>query len=166
MRDTREFDSFYLGSVARLTSQVYAMAGGAADAEDIVQEAYARAWQRWDKVSRYDNPEAWVRTVAFRLTVGAWRRAVSGLRAYRRHGAAEPTAGLDPNYVAVVAALRRIRPEQRRAIVLYHLVGMGIREIAAETGVAEGTVRARLTRGRQALAPLLSERERELSYRD
>ena len=66
MRDPATFDAFYSGSVQRLTGQLYAMTGSRAEAEDCVQEAYARAWQRWDKVSGYCDPEAWVRTVAYR----------------------------------------------------------------------------------------------------
>ncbi|GIL30648.1 RNA polymerase sigma factor [Actinocatenispora comari] len=163
MRDSRDFDSFYLGTAPRVTSHVHAMVGNRADAEDVTQEAYARAWQHWDKVARYDSPEAWVRTIAFRIAVSTWRKARNRLTAHRRHGVPEDLPGADPDYVAIVAALRRIAPDQRRAVVLYHLVGLSVPEIAAETGVAVGTVRARLTRGRQALAPHLSEFAAELT---
>jgi RNA polymerase sigma-70 factor, ECF subfamily len=47
--------------------------------------------------------------------------------------------------------------EQRRALVLYHLCDLTIDEIAAETGARAGTVKARLARGRAALAPYLRE---------
>lgn len=157
MRDPGDFDAFYAASVRRVTSQVYAMTGSRAEAEDITQEAFARAWQHWGKVSGYGDPEAWVRTVAFRIRVSIWRKTTNRLTAHRRHGPPDQGAELNPDYVAIVAALRRISPEQRRAIVLYHLVGLSVAEIAAETGVAVGTVKARLSRGRQALAPHLAE---------
>jgi RNA polymerase sigma-70 factor (ECF subfamily) len=57
--------------------------------------------------------------------------------------------------VALVAALGRIPVAQRTAIVLHHLVGLPVAEVAAETGAPEGTVKARLSRGRKALAELL-----------
>jgi RNA polymerase sigma-70 factor (ECF subfamily) len=57
--------------------------------------------------------------------------------------------------VALVAALARLPLAQRTAIVLHHLVGMPVTEIARETGTPEGTVKARLSRGRRALAVLL-----------
>jgi RNA polymerase sigma-70 factor (ECF subfamily) len=157
MRDPGDFDAFYAASVRRVTSQVYAMTGSRAEAEDITQEAFARAWQHWSRVSGYGDPEAWVRTVAFRIRVSIWRKSTNRLIAHRRHGPPDQESDLSPDYVAIVAALRRITPEQRRAIVLHHLVGLSVAEIAAETGVAVGTVKARLSRGRQALAPHLSD---------
>ncbi|MFI7296117.1 SigE family RNA polymerase sigma factor [Streptomyces sp. NPDC050121] len=157
MRDPRVFDEFYAGHVRRLTSQIYAMTGSLAEAEDLVQEAFARAWQNWEKVSGYADPEAWVRSVACRIRVSVWRKAVNRLTAHRRHGVPDEVPGVSPDYVAIVAALRRIPYEQRRAIVLHHLVGLSVDETARETDVAPGTVKARLSRGRQAMAPYLSD---------
>lgn len=157
MRDPRSFDAFYSGSVRRLVGQLHAMTGSRSEAEDCVQEAYARAWQRWDKVSGYGDPEAWVRTVAYRVSVSAWRKAANMRAAHHRHGAPDDNRGLSPDYVAIVAALRKVSAAQRQAIVLHHLVGLSVEEIARETGAAAGTVKARLSRGRQALAPLLDE---------
>jgi len=79
--------------------------------------------------------------------------------AHRRHGVPADPRGLSPDYVAIIAALRKIAPRQRQAIVLYHLVGLSVDEIARETGAATGTVKARLSRGRQALAPHLADSE-------
>ncbi|MFR9798803.1 SigE family RNA polymerase sigma factor [Streptomyces sp. MS06] len=157
MREADDFDAFYAGSVRRLTGQMYAMTGSRTEAEDLVQEAFARAWQNWGKVSRYDDPEAWVRTVAHRLRVSVWRKAVNRLAAHRRRGPDDDVPGVGVDYVAVVAALRRIPAPQRRAIVLHHLVGLTVEEIARETGARPGTVKARLSRGRRAMAPHLTE---------
>lgn len=163
MRDTSGFDAFYAGSVRRVTGYLYAMTGNQAEAEDLAQEAFARAWQHWDKVSGYADPEAWVRIVAFRAGVSAWRKTVNRLRAHRRHGPpdAKPEASVDN--VAIVAALWRIPATQRQAIVLHHLVGLSVEEVAAETNVAVGTVKARLSRGRRSLAPHLAEREKDFT---
>ncbi|MET7451675.1 sigma factor [Streptomyces sp. NPDC005574] len=120
MRDPSDFDAFYAGSVRRLISQMYAITGDRAEAEDLVQEAFARAWQSWEKVSGYNDPEAWVRTVACRVRVSVWRKTVNRLAAHRRHGIADDVAGVGADYVAIVVALRRIPAEQRRAIVLHH----------------------------------------------
>jgi RNA polymerase sigma-70 factor (ECF subfamily) len=66
--------------------------------------------------------------------------------------------------VVLVAALRRLPPDQRLALVLFHIVELSVAEIAAETGVAVGTVKARLSRGRQALSVLLSSTESESNH--
>jgi RNA polymerase sigma-70 factor (ECF subfamily) len=157
MRDPVAFDAFYSGSVQRLTGQLYAMTGSRAEAEDCVQEAYARAWQRWSTVETYDDPEAWVRTVAWRLAASRWRKAKNGVTAMLRHGPPDHTPEPSVDNVALVAALREIPEAQRRAIVLHHLTGLSVAEVAHEVGAPEGTVKARLSRGRAALASLLAD---------
>jgi RNA polymerase sigma-70 factor (sigma-E family) len=157
MRHTGEFDAFYAGSSGRVLGQLYAMTGNRAEAEDAVAEAYARAWQRWSTVRDSDSPEAWVRRVASRIAVSNWRKAVNRLRAHHRDTPAQQTAGLSPDHVALVAALRQIPADQRRVIVLHHLVGLSVAEIAVEVGAPAGTVKARLARGRRAVAQHLSE---------
>lgn len=151
------FDAFYVGTSRRLLQQMFAMTGDRGDAQDLVQEAYARAWQRWPSVSTYEDPEAWVRTVAWRLAASRWRKARNGARALLRHGPAPDTGPPSPDNVDLVTALRQLPEAQRRALVLHHLGGRSVAEVARETGVPEGTVKARLSRGRAALAPLLSD---------
>jgi RNA polymerase sigma-70 factor (ECF subfamily) len=72
-------------------------------------------------------------------------------------GCRESTAGPTPDRVAFIDALRKVPAEQRRALVLYHLCDLTVDQVAAETGVRAGTVKARLARGRAALAPYLRE---------
>jgi RNA polymerase sigma-70 factor, ECF subfamily len=157
VKDAAEFDAFYAATSRRLLHQMYAMTGNLADAQELVQEAYARAWQRWSTVSTYDDPQAWVRTVAWRLAASRWRRAKTAVAALARHGAPEPVAEPSIDNVALVAALRQIPEAQRRAIVLHHLCGLSVTEVAHETSSPEGTVKARLSRGRAALAELLAD---------
>jgi RNA polymerase sigma-70 factor (ECF subfamily) len=151
-----DFDMFYAATSRRLVGQVFAMTGDLSEAEDAVQEAYIRAWQRWPRIRAYHDPEAWLRVVAYRITVNSWRRSRNRLTAHRASQHPE-MPGLSPDLVALVSALRKIPETQRRAIVLHHLVGLSVEEIAHETGAPTGTVKARLARGRRALAPLVSE---------
>jgi len=157
MRDEREFDEFYTGTCRRLVGQLYAMLGDLTEAEDAVQEAYCRAWQRRNKLSGYADPEAWVRTVAYRIAVSSWRKATRRLTAHRRHGVQNDVPATGPDHVALVEALRRISDEQRHVIVLHHLVGLSVDEISKEAGIPVGTVKSRLARGRRALAGLFTE---------
>jgi RNA polymerase sigma-70 factor, ECF subfamily len=157
-----QFDAFYAECGPRVVRQLHAMTGDLGDAQDCAQEAFARAWQRWSRVSGLDDPEQWVRTVAWRLAVSRFRRLTTARSALRRHGLPADAPAVSPDHVALVAALRQIPEAQRRAVVLHHVVGLSVEEVAAETGAPTGTVKARLSRGRAALADLLSD-PREVS---
>jgi RNA polymerase sigma-70 factor (ECF subfamily) len=158
--DADEFDDFYGATVDRLTGQLYAMTGDLAEAQDVVQEAFVRAWQRRRTLSEAEHPEAWVRTVAWRLAVSRWRRVRNSVTASRRH-AAQASQPRPPSVdsMALVTALRQIPEAQRVAIVLHHLCDMSVEQVARETGVPPGTVKARLARGRAALAPFVADTE-------
>ena len=155
--DEQEFDEFYEGSLRRVTAQVYAMIGSWDEAQECTQEAFVTAWSHRRRLDRAEAPEDWVRTTAYRLAVSRWRRVRRNPRfADRAVGPATCSAGPDPDHVALVAALEQLPEAQRRAIVLHHIADLPVREVARETGVAEGTVKARLSRGRTALAALLT----------
>jgi RNA polymerase sigma-70 factor (ECF subfamily) len=157
MRDGTEFDAFYTATGAHIMGQVYVMVGDRSEAEDAVAEAYARAWQRWGTVSGYVDPAAWVRTVAYRIAVSSWRRAMRRRRAHDRARPTQTVPAPGPDTVALLDALRQLSTTQRRAIVLHYLVGLSVAEIATETASSESAVKARLARGRAALADLLDD---------
>ncbi|MGY2704549.1 MULTISPECIES: RNA polymerase sigma factor [unclassified Nocardioides] len=154
--DEREFDDFYSASFQRVTAQVYAMIGNRDEAQECVQEAFARAWAHRRKLDRAEHPEAWVRTTAYRLAVSRWRRTVRSRRPVDRAvGLPTETAAPSEAHVALVAALKRLPEAQRQTLVLHHIADLPVQEVAREMGVPEGTVKARLSRGRTALAALL-----------
>ena len=155
MLDAESFDEFYRATRVRICACIYALTGDLAEAQDATQEAYVRAWERWRTVRSYADPEAWVRSVAWRVAASRWRKARNRLAAHGRYGPAEPVPGPNEDAVAVTRALRRLPEPQRVAVVLHHLVGLTVDQVAAETGVPVGTVKARLSRGRTALSALL-----------
>ncbi|MEU9732470.1 SigE family RNA polymerase sigma factor [Streptomyces sp. NPDC048002] len=157
--DEQEFDAFYAASVGRLTGQLYAMTGDLAEAQDVVQEAFVRAWERRSELDLDGAPEAWVRTVAWRLAVSRWRRVRSALAFARRQGPPGAVPPPEPHHVVLVEALRQIPEAQRRAVVLHHLCDLTVEQVAAEAGCPVGTVKAQLSRGRAALARLLADTE-------
>jgi RNA polymerase sigma-70 factor (ECF subfamily) len=144
------FDDLYAAHFTGVVTQLYAYFGDLAEAQDVSQEAFCRAWQRWSTVGRYDDPVAWVRRVAWRLAVSRWRRVRSALLHARTHRP-EDVPELDGVRVDLVRALATLPPDQRRAVVLHHMVGLSTNEIAADAGVAPVTVRSWLHRGRAAL---------------
>lgn len=154
---TEEFAEFYRGTYSRTLACAFALTGDLGDAQEAAQEAYLRAWLRWRRLSSYDDPAAWVRHVAVRVAVSRWRRARNALVAWTRHGAAAPFEPPGPDAVALTAALAELPEAQRRALVLHHLADLPVAEVARREGVPEGTAKARLARGRQALAAALDD---------
>ena len=162
--DSADFDAFYIATVRRVVLYLYAACGDRSEAQDVAQEAFARAWQHWSKVAAYDDPEAWVRTVAWRLMINRWRGLRRWLAARARMGPPiDATDSPSPDRVAIVGALQRLPQPQRQVIALHYLLDMSVHDIAVSVGVPEGTVKARLSRARAALARLLDEHDQEVS---
>ncbi|TIC88273.1 SigE family RNA polymerase sigma factor [Nocardioides sp. GY 10113] len=159
-----DFTAFYDATWSRTVACALAMTGVLSDAEDIAQEAYSRAWPRWSSLRHYDDPGAWVRQVATRLAVSRWRRARTAMAFLARSRPVAPSAPPSEATVALVTALRQLPESQRRAIVLHHLGDLPLAEIARIERCPEGTVKARLSRGRTALATLLAPQDGDHSH--
>ncbi|MEH1012079.1 SigE family RNA polymerase sigma factor [Micromonospora sp. CPCC 206060] len=154
------FDDFYHAHFRSLTVQLCAYTGDLGQAQDLAQEAFCRAFARWDRIVRYDDPVAWVRRVAWNLANSRWRRLRTA-HAYLRRQRETHVAGPNPDRVALEAALALLPANQRRAVVLHYLADLPVAEIAHQAGVAEGTVKSWLHRGRAALAALLRDETEE-----
>jgi RNA polymerase sigma-70 factor (ECF subfamily) len=146
-----DFDQFYAATFDMLRAQLHAYLGDRAEAQDLVQEAFCRAYSRWQRICAYDDPYGWVRRVAWNLATSRLRRQQTSLRFLRRQRE-EYSAGPTPDRVDLVAALAKLPPPLRKAVVLHYLGHLSVAEIAAQEDVAEGTVKSWLSRGRSALA--------------
>jgi RNA polymerase sigma-70 factor (ECF subfamily) len=166
---TADFTEFYLAHYRRLVGQLYLLTGDAHDAEEVLQEAFSRAYVRWERISTYDAPDAWVRRVAFNLASSRRRQAARAASAILRLGAppAEPPAGDDS--VVVLQALRTVSLRYRRALVLFYVADLPVSVIAEEMAIPEGTVKTWLRRGREQLRTVLGgdleQQARTLSHR-
>lgn len=159
MSASTSLNELYEASYGRLVLQLFAFCGDLADAEDAVQEAFVKAIGRGRAFDRVENPEAWLRTVALNHQRNAWRHA-KVVRAFVTSVPGRPPGPeLGPDQVAVVRALSELDADHRQVVVLRYLADLGTAEIARELGVPEGTVKSRLSRARERLAPLLDERE-------
>jgi RNA polymerase sigma-70 factor (sigma-E family) len=158
-----EFAAFYAGSYHRLLGQLFAVTGDLAEAENVLQEAYARAFVRWSRVRGYDRPEAWVRRVALNLAAMADRSLRRRARALLRLGPPPVVPELSPELLDLRDALAALPLGQRQVIVLHHLVGLPVEEVARELRLATGTVKSRLARGRAALAGILQSGRSEVT---
>jgi RNA polymerase sigma-70 factor, ECF subfamily len=156
MRDSGAFDEFYRATSARMVRYAYAMTGDLGDAQDVVQEAYTRAWRHWRTVAEHPAPEAWLRLTINRLATDRGRRLRSLRAALLRSGPPEPVAPPGETSVLLAGALRQLPVHLRQAIVLHYLFDMPVGDIAAETGSPVGTVTSWLHRARVELAAILS----------
>jgi RNA polymerase sigma-70 factor (ECF subfamily) len=134
-----------------------AVTGDLHEAEDVVQEAMARAASRWARLRAYEAPEAWVRRVAFNLAVSGHRRARRRLTALLRLGPPAPVPPVSVDALALADALQGLTLAHRQVVVLYYLADLPIEQVAAELRVPVGTVKARLARARGALAARLAD---------
>ena len=153
MRDEAAFEAFYAATAPGLLRALALLLQDRGDAEDVLQEAFARTAGRWDRVSRLDSPAAWTRRVAMNLATDRHRRrsrhATVGL-------SADVAVHLDATAVEVAEALRLLPLVQRQVVVLHHLLDLPVDEVAATLRRRPTTVKTQLARGRARLALLLT----------
>ena len=149
-----EFDDWYRESYRRVVAAMHLLTGDRVAAIDAADEAFARAYERWSRVSRMDSPLGWTWVVA--------RNALrSGHRTNRRRADAQRRAASDqrgtPPDIAIEVwdAVRRLPRREREVVALRYLGGMQEHEIADALGIAPGTVARALHDARGTLARTL-----------
>lgn len=158
-----DFDQWVAARGPALLRLARVLTGNAAEADDIVQDALSRALPRWSRIASLADPDAYVRRMVVNAHISWWRR-------FRRRevSVAEPRRGPQPSaepsaehlvddHDRIWAACRRLPEAQRTAVVLRYYEQLDYAEIAALTGVAEGSVRSRVSRGLAALREDLGE---------
>jgi RNA polymerase sigma-70 factor, ECF subfamily len=148
----RSFEEFFAATYGRLVGLLFAFLHDRAQAEDAVQDAFASALLRWPVLRGYHDPEAWVRTVAFRRAIDHQRRSARQLRFLARLGPPPPLPPVGADHLDLVRALRKVPVAQREVLVLHYVAELAVDRVAAELRLPVGTVKSRLARGRAALA--------------
>jgi len=148
-------------SYPRLVAAVALVCGSRPAAEDAVQEALLRAWERSEKGEEIESLEGWVTTVALNLARSGLRRIRSERRARARLRTS--TVGEPPtaDRIDVERALSALPRRQREVAVLRYYLQLDTREVAAALRVNEGTVKSTLFRARATLAEALGLDENE-----
>jgi RNA polymerase sigma-70 factor (ECF subfamily) len=137
-------------------TQLYGITGDLVEAEDAVQEAFARAVAAGGKWGQVLNKEAWLRTVALNVVRTRARRSKLFRLAAPRISTPVEAPGISEAHLAVVSALRQIGAREREVLVLHYFADLSVADIAQELDLPTGTVKTRLRRGRLALEPLLT----------
>jgi RNA polymerase sigma-70 factor (ECF subfamily) len=133
----------------RLWRALVAFGGDAEIADDALAEAFAQAIGRGDAVR---DPVAWVWRVAFRIAAGELKE-----RGRRGEARSEPTVEFPEPVLHVFAALARLSPNQRLAVVLHDYADRPTDEVAATLGATRATVRVHLSQGRRRLRAILED---------
>ena len=129
------FEDVYRSRYRPLLKLAFVLSGSHAVAEDLVQEAFLAAYRKWDSVSQYQFPEAWLRRVVVNKAHSRLRRSYAEAQAKSRWSAgrttqvtlAEPTTDFW-NHV------RSLSKRQCQALALFYLEGCSVTEIAEALG--------------------------------
>ena len=160
LRAADRFDLYYRRCYASTLAVVLALRGPRVGVEEVVQEAFLRAFARWDEVGAMDRPDLWVQRVALNLASSQLRRLGAEARALARlEGRREPVTGGSTESEGFWRLVRRL-PRGQAAVVALHYAGdLPVTDVAAVLGVPPGTVKSRLHAARQRLARQLEVEE-------
>lgn len=167
--DRNAFDELVRRHQGAIVGLARSLTGGGADAEDLAQEAFVRAWRSLRGFRGDSAFRTWLHQIAINV-VRSHHGRLARLRRYLVAPAADADAGADPidtapdgldleagvlRRDAIDKALAALPAELREAVVLRDVQGLEYREIADLLGIPIGTVESRIFRGRQRLRPLL-----------
>lgn len=114
------------------------------DPEDAVQEAFARAFRKWNVVQRLDRPSTWVFVVAVREARRQQRRRSRSPSTFPLEAEGRDHAADVATQVTIMTALGDLAPRQRLALVLRYHADLPVKQIAKVMQCREGTVKATL----------------------
>jgi len=151
---TADFEQFYLASRDSCLRAVVGVGVNPVDAEDLVAEAFARAWAAWRRVSRHPAPQAWVVRTALNANISRWRRArrETSLAGHDR-ASLDRVEDLDRD---LLARLRCLPRRQREVIALRVFLDLDVSQTAAALDMAPGTVTSHMARAAATLRTQLT----------
>jgi len=154
----REFTDFYARAKDDCLRMVLVSVGDRHLAEDLVAEAFTRAWMSWRRVRDHPSPRAWVVRTALNAHVSWWRRQRHEVLA----DAAWPPGAMSPDPSSpapdevLVRAIRTLPPRQREVITLRVFFDLDTETTATTLGISPATVSVHLHRALAALRAQMS----------
>jgi RNA polymerase sigma-70 factor (ECF subfamily) len=144
----RSFEEFFALEHARLFGAQCLVTGDRNEAEEIMQDAFLRLWERWDRVGGIEDLRAYLFRTAMNVFRNRYRRSALALRRTVHLVQGEDVLRTIDDRDAVVRALGDLTPDQRAAVVLTAYVGMTSEEAGRLLGMRAGTIRTLATRAR------------------
>ena len=148
------YASFYRAEYPHVVRTSYLIVHDRQRAEDVAQEAFIQLFTHWRKISRYEQPGAWVRRVAIRLASRVARRE---RRRPSMEIQSEPPLALAPHDVDLINAIRQLTPQQRAAVALYYFEDRPLPEVAHILDCSHAAAKVHVFNARKRLALLLGE---------
>lgn len=139
------FEALYEREFASIFRAAFLLCGDRSAAEDATQEAFARALVRWRRLEGQPWAAGWVMTTAMNTARRAMRQRPTHVDDLRS-AATDHDGRLD-----VRDAIGRLPARQQEAVALHYLLDLSVADTAAAMGVTGGTVKAHLSRAREAL---------------
>jgi RNA polymerase sigma-70 factor (ECF subfamily) len=147
----RSFESFYEAESPTLFRRLWLVTGNRAEAEEIMQDAFLKLWERWDRTKDLDDPTAYLYRTAMNVFRRRYQRAMMAAKRALGVGPAVDEFAIADDRHIVRKALAQLSPRQRAALVLTEMLGFSTQETARALGVRAATVRALAFQGRAAL---------------
>ena len=155
-----DFDDTFRRWYGPMVSILAVAAGDREVAADCVQEAFSRAYVRWRRVSRLEDPPGWIRHVAVNCLRDHFRKRERGSRALDRLRARTPAASPPPSEPSELAALLATLPRQQRiAAALFYVDDLSVGEVAGAMGLSDGAVKFHLHAARRTLREALEHQQ-------
>lgn len=146
------FEAFLEERYPKLVATVRVIVRDHDTAEDLVQEAFARAYLSWSKLWPEGNPGGWIHRVATNLAISWRRRAAREVRAITRLGRQKDLSHPAPEaYPELHRAVAGLPVRQRTAVSLYYVLGLPVAEVAEAMDCRPGTVKSLLFQARERL---------------
>lgn len=156
VRAVEPFEAFYHRTYRQLTGLAFVLSGRQHVAEDIAQEALIAAFNAWDRVSRLDDPAAWVRRIVANRSVSLHRKSISELKAMARVRGASDSGPAETDLAEAVEFWRNVRRvlsrQQAVALALRYTEGLTLNEIAQVMNCSPSTANTHLRRAHERLA--------------
>jgi RNA polymerase sigma-70 factor, ECF subfamily len=147
-----DFDDTFRRWFGPMVRSLAVAAGDREVAADCVQDAFMRAFVRWRRVSRLDDPVGWIRHVAVNRMRDHFRKVERGGRAFTRLRTEYPMVvepPREPNELAVLLA--QLPAQQRIAAALFYIDDLSVGEVAHAMGLSDGAVKYHLHAARATL---------------
>jgi RNA polymerase sigma-70 factor (ECF subfamily) len=151
------FEEFFQDHHSRLFAALCLTTGSRDESEEIMQDAFLKIWERWDRVSAMEDPVGFLYRTAMNTFLKRYRR----MRLAVRH--VLPVPDCDDAFATVddrdvlVRAMRDLTPHQRAAVVLTSILDCSSEEAGRILGVTDSTVRVLARNARQAMRPKVGE---------